>query len=128
MSSASKTASSPVRPFPGSCCRRRDFQSFPTCCVPSERLATAPSAPITPPTSAGVSAPGGAEAGGPEPLLHVQPLAGPGGGPSGYSPARMRHAYGFDQLTQDGTGQTIAIVDAYDDPNIVADLNTFSTQ
>ena len=52
--------------------------------------------------------------------------------PGGLSPAQMRHAYGFDQITfnnaavqGDGTGQTIAIVDAYDDPNIVADLTAF---
>src|SRR5439155_25939585 len=46
----------------------------------------------------------------------------------GYSPAQIRHAYGIDKLTQDGAGQTIAIVDAYDAPNIQSDLNTFSTQ
>jgi hypothetical protein len=40
-------------------------------------------------------------------------------------PAQVRHAYGFDQLTADGTGQTIAIIDAYDDPNIFKDVNTF---
>ena len=43
----------------------------------------------------------------------------------GYTPAQMRHAYGFDQLSQDGSGQTIAIVDAYYDPNITADLHAF---
>src|SRR5262249_30478452 len=41
------------------------------------------------------------------------------------SPAQVRHAYGFDQLTADGTGQTIAIIDAYDDPNIFKDVDTF---
>jgi subtilase family serine protease len=30
-------------------------------------------------------------------------------------------------LTGDGSAQTIAIVDAYDDPNIISDLNTFSS-
>src|SRR5205809_1322461 len=45
-------------------------------------------------------------------------------GPTGYTPAQVRHAYGFDQITfgngvaGDGSGQTIAIVDAYDDPTI----------
>lgn len=53
----------------------------------------------------------------------------------GLTPAQVRHAYGFDQVrfmlptgTQvAGTGwtTTIAIVDAYDDPNIVQDLATF---
>jgi hypothetical protein len=51
--------------------------------------------------------------------------------PVGYTPAQIRHAYGFDQITfsngvkGDGSGQTIAIVDAYDDPNIFKDLDVF---
>jgi hypothetical protein len=51
-------------------------------------------------------------------LLSVYPLA----------PMQVRHAYGFDQLplsSNDGTGQTIAIIDAYNDPNISRDLDTF---
>jgi subtilase family serine protease len=48
--------------------------------------------------------------------------------PTGLSPAQVRTAYGFDQLPNQGEGQTIAIVDAYDDPNIVSDLNTFKNQ
>jgi subtilase family serine protease len=54
------------------------------------------------------------------------------GRPAGLSPARVRHAYGFDQVTfangavrGDGSGQTIAIVDAYDQPNIAHDLAVF---
>ncbi len=42
-----------------------------------------------------------------------------------YTPAQIRHAYGVDQLGIDGTGQTIAIVDAYDDPTIASDLHAF---
>ena len=34
-----------------------------------------------------------------------------------YSPAQIRAAYGINNLALDGTGQTIAIVDAYDDPS-----------
>ena len=45
-----------------------------------------------------------------------------------YSPAEIRQAYGFNQLGQDGTGQTIAIVDAYNDPNIANDLAVFDAQ
>src|SRR5262249_38513604 len=50
------------------------------------------------------------------------------------SPQAVRHAYGFDQLIftngkhrvhANGSGQTIAIVDAYDAPNIAHDLRTF---
>jgi subtilase family serine protease len=49
---------------------------------------------------------------------------------SGYTPAQMARAYGFDQIASggDGTGQVIAIVDAYGSKNIQADLNAFSTQ
>jgi len=46
--------------------------------------------------------------------------------PTGYSPAQIRHAYGFDTLTNDGAGQIIAIVDAFDDPTIASDLQTFT--
>ncbi len=35
-----------------------------------------------------------------------------------YTPAQIRDAYGINDLSLDGTGQTIAIVDAYDDPDI----------
>jgi subtilase family serine protease len=55
--------------------------------------------------------------------------------PVGYTPAQLRHAYGFDQISfnygavaADGSDQTIAIVDAYDDPNIASDLKAFDTQ
>ena len=51
--------------------------------------------------------------------------------PTGYSPQQIRHAYGFDQvafggIAGDGAGTTIAIVDAYDDPNIANDLHQFN--
>ncbi len=54
-------------------------------------------------------------------------------GPVGLTPAQIRHAYGVDQVmfgsvTGDGTGQTIAIVDAYNAPTIVADLHAFDQQ
>jgi subtilase family serine protease len=37
----------------------------------------------------------------------------------------VRHAYGFDQVTATGAGQTIAIVDAYGSQSAQKDLNTF---
>src|SRR5262249_12452160 len=51
-------------------------------------------------------------------------------GISGYTPAQIRAAYGFSNLSfgsvaADGTGQTIAIIDAYNDPNIASDLAAF---
>ncbi len=51
----------------------------------------------------------------------------------GYTPAEIRAAYGFNNVsfgstTANGAGQTIAIVDAYNDPNIASDLATFDAQ
>jgi hypothetical protein len=45
-----------------------------------------------------------------------------------FTPAQVRAAYGFNQLPYNGSGQTIAIVDAYDDPNIASDLKVFDRQ
>jgi subtilase family serine protease len=47
---------------------------------------------------------------------------------SAFQPAQIRHAYGFDLLSDQGAGQTIALVDAYDDPNAESDLAVFSQQ
>jgi hypothetical protein len=49
--------------------------------------------------------------------------------PVGYSPADLETAYGFDNIhfgsiVGDGTGQTIALVDAYDDPDFVDTSDT----
>ncbi|MCY2924072.1 MAG: hypothetical protein NT031_01295, partial [Planctomycetota bacterium] len=49
---------------------------------------------------------------------------------TGLSPTALRSAYGIDSISfngivGDGTGQTIAIVDAYDAPTIAADLHAF---
>ncbi len=45
--------------------------------------------------------------------------------PAGYDPATIGAYLG---LTGDGAGQTVAVVDAYRDPSIKSDVNTFSTQ
>ncbi|MGD0138013.1 MAG: S53 family peptidase [Tepidisphaeraceae bacterium] len=53
---------------------------------------------------------------------------------AGYTPAQIRAAYGFNAVTLSngaagtGAGQTIAIVDAYNDPNISGDLAAFDSQ
>jgi subtilase family serine protease len=47
---------------------------------------------------------------------------------SGYQPSQIKTAYGIDRLTATGTGQTIAIVDAYGSPTIQNDLATFDAQ
>src|SRR5207302_6196309 len=61
------------------------------------------------------------------------PALGPG--PEGFTPPQIRHAYGFDQIqyasggvASDGSGQTIAIIVAYDNPSLFTDLDAFSQQ
>jgi hypothetical protein len=54
-------------------------------------------------------------------------------GPTGTTPAQIKQAYGFNQisfngLAGDGSGTTIAIVDAYNDPNIASDLHQFDVK
>jgi subtilase family serine protease len=44
-------------------------------------------------------------------------------GPAGYHPADLKSAYKLD--TTKGSGQTVAIVDAFDDPNAESDLATY---
>jgi hypothetical protein len=82
------------------------------------------------------------------PLSHpIVPLQPAGYNPSpigGFSPGQARHGYGFDQIwfTQatgnqqfpipiwpgNGAGQTIAIVNAFDNPTIASDLKVFDLQ
>jgi subtilase family serine protease len=57
---------------------------------------------------------------------HGNPLASTA--PSGLDPATIRSVYGFPTGATAGAGQTIAIVDAYDDPTAENDLNVFSGQ
>ena len=50
-----------------------------------------------------------------------------------YTPTQVEQAYGFNEISLNGvagngSGETIAIVDAYNDANIQSDLNTFDTQ
>ncbi len=54
---------------------------------------------------------------------------------AGYTPAEIKKAYGIDQISfsngtvaGDGSGQTIAIVDAFNDPTIRNDLGVFDTE
>jgi hypothetical protein len=53
----------------------------------------------------------------------------------GVTPSQISKAYNFDKIQfgdgsvpADGQGQTIAIIDAFDDPNLSGDLNVFDTQ
>lgn len=47
--------------------------------------------------------------------------------PCGYTPQQIKGAYGLANTTYDGTGQTVAIIDAYAAPTIVQDANQWST-
>jgi subtilase family serine protease len=48
---------------------------------------------------------------------------------NGYTPAQLQAAYGFNKISfasgANGTGETIAIVDAYNYPTVQADLKAF---
>jgi hypothetical protein len=70
-------------------------------------------------------------------LLAHHPIKFEAGGsiPAGLSPAQVEQAYGFNKITfnngsvaGNGAGETIAIVDAYDDPSIANDLAVFDQQ
>ena len=73
--------------------------------------------------------------------LHDTPDGSGSWMPVGLTPNQIRGAYGlgtydssgtlnnavmFHGIQGDGSGQTIAIVDSYDDPYALSDLNTFS--
>ena len=80
------------------------------------------------------------------PFLHRGPMATPANVPGPgygifncqlglsvgacYDPYQIRHAYNIDRLINagfNGKGKTIIIVDAFQDPNIVQQLNTYDT-
>src|SRR5712691_4937830 len=46
--------------------------------------------------------------------------------PCGYTPQQIKGAYGLAGLPYDGTGQTVAIIDAYAAPTILQDVNLWS--
>ena len=48
--------------------------------------------------------------------------------PTGLDPATIKSVYGFPTAATAGAGQTIAIVDAYDDPTVFSDFNAFNQQ
>jgi Domain of unknown function (DUF4082)/Fibronectin type III domain len=65
-------------------------------------------------------------------MFEVTPFTG--NGPNGgYSPSQITAAYNVNQVsfngaTGTGAGETIAIIDAYNDPKIASDLATFDAQ
>ncbi len=60
-------------------------------------------------------------------ISNVAGLSAPDGTVA-YSPEQVRAAYGISSLTNDGSGQTIALVDAYDNPDIYPAVDEFDTQ
>lgn len=66
----------------------------------------------------------GAITAGPE--LEVSPQLSGGGIEGGYAPAELRSAYGLSSSA--GTGQTIAVVDAFDDPRAEPDMAEYRRQ
>ena len=48
--------------------------------------------------------------------------------PTGYTPQQMQHAYGVDQIANQGAGQIIGIVDGYDYASVESDLGVFTAQ
>jgi subtilase family serine protease len=61
----------------------------------------------------------------------IRVISGPrpaASGPTGYTPAQMITAYGFNLVANQGAGQTIALIEAFDDANLEADLGVFDTQ
>jgi subtilase family serine protease len=94
--------------------------------------------PATTPAAAAVpmaSSPGGDTGGFATPLFHAKSVVAPAkahpnaaNGAAPFSPQQIQQAYGFNLVSNQGTGQTIYIVDAYNDPNISKDLATFDAQ
>lgn len=56
--------------------------------------------------------------------LHLRRFS-PNIGGGGLTPAQFRKAYGIDLVANNGTGITVAIVDAYGNPNAQNDLNKY---
>jgi hypothetical protein len=85
-------------------------------------------------SSAGAAATG--DAGGfATPLIHAKVVSAPNkahpnaaNGAAPFSPAQISQAYGLNLISNTGAGQSIYIVDAFNDPNISSDLATFDTQ
>ena len=56
-------------------------------------------------------------------------VAAAASGPTGYNPSDLLSAYGLASAAASaGSGQTVAIVDAYDDPNAESDLGVYRSQ
>jgi subtilase family serine protease len=61
-------------------------------------------------------------------VLHPGGVVAEASTPTGLSPDIIEGVYGFTTTAAAGSGQTIALVDAYNDPDAASDLNEFSAQ
>ncbi len=50
------------------------------------------------------------------------------GTPGGYGPSDLQTAYGLTSDADKGRGESVAVVDAYDDPNAASDLNAYRSR
>ncbi len=62
------------------------------------------------------------------PPIRISDVPGNPSQPTGILPVQFKAAYGFNRIANLGQGQTIALIDAYDDPNIESDLQVYKTQ
>ena len=60
-------------------------------------------------------------------LIRVDGVTPNASSPSGYNPSDLQSAYKLTSAAA-GIGQTVAIVDAYDDPNAESDLGVYRSQ
>ncbi len=115
--------------------RNTAFLPGPICCGPTveelegrQMLSSAVSA-----TATGIAVPTLINLGHVPAPASVTPGNSPSNASAPYTPQQVQTAYGvnlisFNGIAGNGAGQTIAIVDAYNDPNIIADTATFNTQ
>ena len=75
----------------------------------------------TPASSAEAAAPGVTR-------FSLRDGAGTAGPAGGLTPAQLAGAYGYDPSAAPPSQQTIAVIDAFDDPNIESDLGAFDSQ
>jgi len=78
-----------------------------------------------------VSPPVMAQAAAPRHIVHPPIVVAPGpynpSSPQGILPVEFKAAYGFNRIPNQGQGQTIALIDAYDDPNITSDVAFYAS-
>lgn len=62
-----------------------------------------------------------------QPLIQTARIAAAPSGPTGLLPLQYKAAYEFNFIPNRGQGQTIAVIGAYDDPNVASDLAFYAS-